>query len=222
MNHQEGARPISSGTGSATSQPITSSRLRPSRSASSPAARLVSAFAAPKATTKARIAEVEREAEVLLADQRQHAALEPDHAADERVQPDEQAELACVRAQAELDRSGHAGTLASPDAVGGDDLLLVGRPRRHVGEQRLGERVGIGEREHRVVGALEADRGERVAGEAAAADRAAVVARVQHDVVGQLEQPRAGSRAAGAPGRARRRRRAGRAGRHRRSAASRR
>ena len=68
--------------------------MRPTRSASSPAARLVSAFAAPKATTKARIAAVEREPEVLLADQRQHAALEADHRADERVERDEQRELA--------------------------------------------------------------------------------------------------------------------------------
>src|SRR5436853_5796274 len=59
MNHHEGASPIRSGTGSATSQPITSSRLRPNRSASPPAARFVNALAAPKATTKARIADVE-------------------------------------------------------------------------------------------------------------------------------------------------------------------
>src|SRR5207248_183958 len=59
MNHHEGASPISSGTGNATSQPITSSRLRPSRSASPPAARFVNALAAPNATTNARIAEVE-------------------------------------------------------------------------------------------------------------------------------------------------------------------
>ena len=37
--------------------------------------------------------------------------------------------------------------------------------------------------------ALEADRGERVAGETAAADRAPVVARIEDDIVGQLEQP---------------------------------
>ena len=59
MNHQEGARPIKTGTGNATSQPTTSSRLRPSRSANSPAAKLVNALAAPKATTKARIAALE-------------------------------------------------------------------------------------------------------------------------------------------------------------------
>ena len=53
----------------------------------------------------------------------------------------------------------------------------------------LGERVRVGEREQRVVTPLEADRGERVAGETAAADRAAVVARIEDDIVGQLEQP---------------------------------
>src|SRR5581483_4162355 len=48
------------------------------------------------------------EPEILLADQRQHAALEPDHRADKRVQRDEQRELACVRAQPEPDRRRHA------------------------------------------------------------------------------------------------------------------
>ena len=136
MNHQDGASPISSGTGSATSQPITSSRLRPTRSASPPAARFVSAFAAPKATTKARIAARRVEPEVLLADERQHAALEPDHRADERVQRDEQAELARVRAQPEPN-VGHALDCGPAGAVGGDDRRLTGGGGRHVGEQRL-------------------------------------------------------------------------------------
>src|SRR3954464_229268 len=55
------------------------------------------------------------EAEVLLADDREHAALQPDHRAHERVQPDEQAELGRVRAQAEPHRQAHAGTTALPE-----------------------------------------------------------------------------------------------------------
>src|SRR6266516_2293772 len=54
------------------------------------------------------------EAEVLLADERQHAALETDHAADERVQRDEQRELVRVGAQAEPDVAGHAAAPTEP------------------------------------------------------------------------------------------------------------
>src|SRR6266496_6635471 len=39
--------------------------------------------------------------EILLTDQRQHTALEPNHGADERVQADEEAELRSVCAQPE-------------------------------------------------------------------------------------------------------------------------
>ena len=53
---QLGARPIKIGTGRARSQPSTSSRLRPTRSASVPAPRFISAFDAPKATTNVRMA----------------------------------------------------------------------------------------------------------------------------------------------------------------------
>ena len=51
--------------------------------------------------------------EVVLADQRQHAALQPHHRADERVQADEQAELRGVRAQPEPDGA-HARAAAIP------------------------------------------------------------------------------------------------------------
>src|SRR5204862_8340244 len=54
------------------------------------------------------------EAEVLLANQREHAALETDHAADERIQGDEQRELSCVGAQAELNAVGHATAPTEP------------------------------------------------------------------------------------------------------------
>ena len=52
----------------------------------------------------------------------------------------------------------------------------------------MSEGVRIVEHEHAVVRALEADGREGVAGEPAAADRAAVVARVDEHVVGELEQ----------------------------------
>ena len=44
------------GTGSPTSQPATSTGLRPTRSASAPATRFVTAFVSPKATRKASAA----------------------------------------------------------------------------------------------------------------------------------------------------------------------
>ena len=196
---------------------MTSSRLRPMRSARSPAARLVSAFAAPKATTKARIAALRAKPEVMLADERQHAALEPDHRADERVQPDEQRELARVRAQPEPDLRRHARRADLAGAVGGDDP----RPDRRARRQRrraARPRTRPGRRARAAgCGALEADRRERVAGEAATADRAAVVARIDDDVVRQLEQSPQARVQQRAPGRERRPRRAGPDGRRRRS-----
>ena len=59
ISHQLGATAISGATGSANNQPMTRSRLRPTRSASAPAPKLANAFAAPNATTKARIATFE-------------------------------------------------------------------------------------------------------------------------------------------------------------------
>src|SRR5262249_48149285 len=53
------------------------------------------------------------QSEFLLPDEREHAPPEPDHGADEGIQPDEERELARVRAQAEPD-AGQAGTPASP------------------------------------------------------------------------------------------------------------
>src|SRR5581483_4883815 len=53
------------------------------------------------------------QSEVVPADQRQHASLEADHRADERVQADQKRELARVRAQTEPNRR-HAGTPGLP------------------------------------------------------------------------------------------------------------
>src|ERR671936_1348966 len=55
------------------------------------------------------------EAEVALADERQHAPLESDERADERVQPDEERELRRVRPQPEAHgRRGHGRTATAP------------------------------------------------------------------------------------------------------------
>ena len=90
MNPSDGARPISSGTGSATSQPMHEQPLAPDP---------VGERAGGEVRERLRDAERDDEgedrggrveAEVLLADERQHASLEPDHRPDERVQPDEQ------------------------------------------------------------------------------------------------------------------------------------
>ena len=59
---------------------------------------------------------------------------------------------------------------------------------RQIDEQCFGEAGRVRMRESAVVAALEADARERVAREPAAADRTAVVARVDEDVVGELEQ----------------------------------
>ena len=55
--------------------------------------------------------------------------------------------------------------------------------------RRGDEGVLAGEGERAVVAALEADRGDRVGGEAAAADRAGVVRGVEDEMVGQRHQP---------------------------------
>src|SRR5207253_150794 len=71
-------------------------------------------LAAPKATTKARIAAVELSPKSCFANERQHAALEADHAADERVQGDGQRELPRIGAQTQPDVAGHAAAPTEP------------------------------------------------------------------------------------------------------------
>ena len=149
---QLGARAIITGTGRATSQPAISSRRRPARSARPPAARLVSALAAPKATTNDEHRRLRGEAEVLLADQRQDASLEADHRADEGVEADQQRELARVLAQAQPHRPAHARRGHAPGAVGGHDrrpgprAAAAGRrgarPRRRRRRRARGRRCG--------------------------------------------------------------------------------
>ena len=63
----------------------------------------MNAFATPNATTKERIARRDVEAELLFADEGQHASLETHHRPDEGVESDEQRELRGVRAEPEPD-----------------------------------------------------------------------------------------------------------------------
>ena len=84
------------------------------------------------------------ELEVALADQRQDAALEPDHPADERVERDQQRELRCVRAQAERRRRAHRGEGAAPRRLCATIASCSAGRGGVSSQQRGGERVGVG------------------------------------------------------------------------------
>ena len=111
MTHpQLGAQMIMNGTGRPTSQPRTRTRLRPQASASWPETRLANAFTTPKLTMKETTSVVETDAELLGADQRHDRSLDPDHAADEGVDQDEQRELPPVLLEPQSDRRGSLWT----------------------------------------------------------------------------------------------------------------
>ena len=168
---------------------------------------------------KVRIAVFEVRLEVLLADQRQNGALEADHRADEGVDPDEQRELARVRAQAELNVA-HADWSARPLRFAATISAWPGGRGGKILEERRHERVLALVLQRFVVVALEADRGERVARQPATADGAADVARVDDHAVIELQelaQPRRRARARAASDRLSR---ASPGGRHHRPAAS--
>src|SRR5213078_350888 len=71
---------------------------------------------------------------------------------------------------------------------GFDDLALVRGSGRQIAEQGLHEAGDVRMFERWVVAALETDARERIARESAATDGTAVVARVDEEVIGQLEQ----------------------------------
>src|SRR5688572_16951063 len=183
---------MSSGTGRASSQPRMSSRLRPTRVASEPAARLVSAFAAPKATMKDSTAavepspksssptsgSVERSSPTIAPTKALSATSSPNCAAFSRRPSCTGRGVKSSSARGRRDRAG---------AVGGDDRRLVGRRQRDVLEERRDELV-LTEREEGVAAPLEADARDRVRRQAATADRAQVMRGVEQDVVGQREQ----------------------------------
>ena len=79
MNHQDGASPISSGTGSATSQPMTSSRLRPSALGERAGGEVGQRLGGAEGDDEGEDRRGRAQPEVLLADERQHAPLEADH-----------------------------------------------------------------------------------------------------------------------------------------------
>ena len=68
-----------------------------------PAKKLVAALTMPNATMNVSVDGERGEAELVLGEQRQDGAFLADHAADERVDADEQRELGEVLAQAEPD-----------------------------------------------------------------------------------------------------------------------
>ena len=114
MKPQLGASPIRSGIGTATSQPITSSRFLPTRSARPPAARLVTALAAPKASTKARMAVFERRPKSCWPTSGRTLRSKPTIPPTSAFRRYQEGELGGVLAQAEADRRGHAGVLVVP------------------------------------------------------------------------------------------------------------
>ena len=85
MKPQLGASPIKSGTGRASNQPNTSSRLRPTRSASVPAPRFVKRLRGAEGDDEGKDRRLRAEPKILLADQRQDAALEADHRPDQGI-----------------------------------------------------------------------------------------------------------------------------------------
>ena len=179
---QLGATAISSGTGSATAQPAISSRRRPTRCGERAGAEVGERLGEPEGDDERQHRGARGQAEVVAADERQRRALEADHRADEGVDRRPAARTArgsrAARAGRGVARHATSASGAS-GAVGGDDRgLLLGR-RRDVAGQRLDEGVLGVELQRAVVAALEADRRGRVGRQAATADRAGVVGRVE-------------------------------------------
>ena len=189
MKPQLGAKPIRSGIGSATSQPITSRRLRPTRSARPPAARLVIALAAPNASTKARMAVLERSPKSCLPTSGRTLRSRP------TIPPTSAFSATRSENWAAFSRRPRRTGTVMPACWS----RLGGWPQRSApARAALGgvsltsasaNSLGIREREHLVVSALEADRGDRVSGQSPAAHRPGIVAGKHDHVVGQLEQP---------------------------------
>ena len=189
---QLGATAISSGTGSASAQPAISSRRRPRRCGERAGAEVGQRLREPEGDDERQHRGAGGEAEVVAADQRQRRALEADHRADERVDRDEQREL---RDGSRAGRAGPAASVTAPErAAGRRGWRRRSRPGRSGAggmslHERRDERVLGVELQRAVVAALEADRRDRVGRQAAPADRAGVVRRVEDEVVGQRQQP---------------------------------
>ena len=102
IHAQDGARMIRSGTGRPTSQPATSTGLRPNRSASAPGDEVRGGLGQSERDDEGEGRGRPGQPEDVGGEQRQDRPLLPDHPADERVDGDEQGELAGVRAQSEI------------------------------------------------------------------------------------------------------------------------
>ena len=162
------------------------------------------------------------EAEVALADEREHAPFEPDHGADEGVQADEERELAGVLAKPEPGCRRSCPSRDGPAAIRGDDLPLVAGAGGRSTSSASAKLAASGCASAELWRRSKPMRREGVAREPAPADRAAVVARIDEHVVGQLEQALDRARRALGPPARGRRRRAGPDGRRRQRGASRR
>ena len=135
---------IMNGTGRPNSQPSTSTRLRPQRSASWPETRLAKRLDDAEADDERDDERRRGDAEFLRADERHDRALDPDHAADEGVDQDEQRELPPIGAKPECNGAGHVGIVPGsssrvrPVMIGEIWYSLCGpvtmdrrRPQRH-------------------------------------------------------------------------------------------
>src|SRR5688572_20614452 len=188
---QLGATPMSTGTGSASSQPMTSRRLRPTRVASEPAARFVTAFAAPNATMKESTAALDVRSKSSSPTSGSVERSSPTIAPTKALRTTSSANCGVFSRSPSftppcairLTRGG-SGRAA---AVGGDDRRLVRRRGREVLHQRRHELV-LAEPEQRIVQPLEADRRGRVRRQTTPTHGSRVVRGVEQHVVGEREE----------------------------------
>src|SRR5918999_2925514 len=203
---QLGATAISSGTGSATVQPTISRRRRPSRSAPTPAARLVNDLARPNATMNDRTAaldvspksvspmsgRVERSSPTIAPTNALTATSSENWGRFSRSPSRTAGRVAKAATRRRASERGHrphrrrARDPAS-GAVRDDDVSLPRRCGRDVMNKGVHERLLGVVLQRLVVPALEPDRRGRMPGEAAAADRAGVVSGVEQQVVRQAQ-----------------------------------
>ena len=113
IHSQLGAHMIMNGTGRPISQPRTSTRLRPQASASCPEHEIGQRLDHPEADDEGDDERRRCDAEFFRSDERHDRSLNPDHAADEGIDQNEQGELPPVAVQPEPDRPGASGCAQS-------------------------------------------------------------------------------------------------------------
>ena len=183
---------MSSGTGSANGQPSDQQPPAADPRRERAGGEVRERLGGPKATMNDSTAALEPRPKSSSPDERQRRALEADHRADERVEGDEQRELrarsraaravprrwvtaSASRAAAAPVRL--AATIAAWSGGAGGMSCISAATNSSSDRARA-----------RVVAALEAERRDRVRRQAAPADRARVVRRVEQEVVGQRQQ----------------------------------